>query len=72
MNENVYPYKTSDGHRSILEAISRFDAAHWLNKGTVFCEVKKPKDFSEIYFRSNFKDIVDRYLNQNKNFKAKG
>jgi len=72
MEKYIYPYRHSNGYRSILEATNINDARDWLSAypGTVFCRIEAQGDFQFLYGRKDFGNIVDQYLSDNENFVA--
>ena len=72
MKKCIYPYRHSNGYRSILEATDIDDARDWLSAypGTIFCQIEAPGDFQFLYSRKDFCDIVDQNLRDNENFVA--
>ena len=66
----VYPYRSPNGNRSILQAVSLADARHEFSRtpGIVFCEIEKPDDFNSICTSVDLPSYVDNCLKRNPTF----
>lgn len=69
----VYPYRTPEGYRSILEAVDFEDAKLWLwdccGSGVQFCEVEMElQDLHSTYASDDRAARVDLLLSQHRNF----
>lgn len=69
----VYPYRTPEGYRSILEAVDLADAKLWLwdchGSGVRFCAVEMELSYrNATYGPEEWASMVDLLLSQHRNF----
>lgn len=69
-----FPYRQTNGYRSILEAVDRKDARQWLSaySGTRFCEVGMDEITQRNILQAPNKDqLIDHLLANHRNYLAR-